>query len=174
MKFLLTTFFVMISFWGFAQPIQPDTNLLDKDPVFRKVLKRRLSYPIMNALNGGRTKLVYAQFNIDEKGHVQDVKVVHPSYAPHGIRNPDANFDEIVEKTLNRLPPLNPRYLGRYVLPVIFAMNGTDSKQIITNNYNSAIIDHILLRSVTVLGYSYRGNNGTSEPGKEIYNTSRQ
>ena len=172
MKFLLTTFFVMIYFWAFAQSIQPDTKLLDKDPVFRKVLKRRLTYPIVNELNA-YTKLVYAQFSIDEKGHVQDVKVINPSC---GIRNHDANFDKVVEKTLKRLPPLNPSYLGKYVLPILFAINGVDSKQVIPDNINSdnRLSNNVLLTSVTVLGYSYRGNNGTSEPGKEFYNTSKQ
>jgi hypothetical protein len=171
MKLLLTSLFILISLWGFAQPALPDTNLLDKDPVFRKVLSRRLSYPFSNA-EVGNTKLVYAQFSIDEKGHTQNIKILNPASGRYYF----INFDRAVEKALKKLPPLQPRYEGKYVLPVIFAINDMQTgKRVIPDNttFNGKLSENILLKSVTIVGYSRRSPAGSkSEPGKEIFDMS--
>ncbi len=97
MNFLLTCLFIMISPWSLAQPALPDTNLLDKDPVFRRTLSRRLNYPFLNSQEG-YTKLVYAQFEINEKGHVQNVKIFNPA---SGKGYYFIDFDIAVEKPLS-------------------------------------------------------------------------
>ena len=146
--------------------------MLDKDPVFRTILSRRLTYPVLNAQEG-YTKLVYAQFEIDEKGHIQNVKIFNPAM---GKGYYFIDFDVAVKKALNRLPPLNPRYLGKYMLPIIFTLNDMQTgKQIIPNNtdFNGRRPGSILLKSVTVIGYSHRSsaNPKTNHmPGTETYN----
>lgn len=68
------------------------------------------------------------------------------------------DFDVAVEKALKRLPPLNPRYVGKYVLPVVFALNDLQTgRQVVPNNtnFNGKTRNNILLRSVTIWGYSH-------------------
>jgi hypothetical protein len=160
MKLLLAFLFITISLRSFSQPAQPDSNLLDKDPVFRKILSRRLSYPPINA-QSGHTKLVYGQFEIDENGHVRNVKIVNPAVG----RGYFVNFDVVVEKTLKRLPPLNPRYLGKYMLPVIFALNDLQTGELVTptnTNFDGRLANSILLKSVTVIGDKQKPPRGAS------------
>ena len=172
MKFLLTSLLILISLWSFAQPALPDTNLLDKDPVFRKVLSRRLSYPFSNA-EVGYTKLVYAQFSIDEEGHAHNIKILNPAVGKLHF----FDFDAVVEKALKKLPPLQPRYEGKYILPVIFAINDMQTgKRVVPDNttFNGKLPKNILLRSVTIIGYSRRSSAGQkthSEPGREMFDS---
>ncbi len=160
------------SFWGLAQPALPDTNLLDRDPVFRSILSRRLNYPILNAQKG-HTKLVYAQFDIDDKGHVQNAKILNPAKGGYYF----VDFDAAVVKTIKRLPPLNPLYSGKYILPVIFALKdlGTGTQVVPDNtNFNGKLDGIILLRSVTISSYTDRYSHApkTSDmPGKEMFNS---
>lgn len=167
MKHILTCLCLFLALCTFAQPAQPDINLLDKDPVFRKTLSRRLKYPSYNA-QGGYTKLVYVQFVINEKGHLQNTRVFNPAVGKYYF----IDFDRAVESALNRLPPLNPRHAGKYILPVSFVLNDfhTGRKTIPTNtNFDGILPEHTLLKTVTVTGYKY--TRPTQEPGRENYNS---
>jgi hypothetical protein len=151
MKFILTLLFITISLRALSQTAKPDSNLLDKDPVFRKILSRRLSYPPISA-QSGHTKLVYGQFEIDENRHVQNVKIINP-VSGKGFYFVD--FDIAVEKTLKRLPPLHRHYVGKYVLPVTFALNDFETGELISptnTNFDGRFANSILLKSVTVIG----------------------
>ena len=157
MRMLLAFLLLTLSCQGFAQPGIPDANLLDKDPVFRKVLSRRLSYPLLNAQKG-YTKLVYAQFEIDEKGHTNNVTIFNPAL---GKGYYYVDFDKAVEKVLNRLPPLQPRYMGKYMLPVSFALNNYETGKLVipdNTNFNGKMPGIVLLKVVTVVGYGYNAS----------------
>jgi hypothetical protein len=167
MRILLPFLLVIVSVQVLAQPAFPDANLLDKDPVFRKILSRRLSYPFLNAQQG-YTKLVYAQFEIDEQGHTQHVIIFNPAL---GKGYYYVDFDKAVEKALNKLPPLHPRYAGKYMLPVVFALNDYETGKLIipdNTNFNGNLRDVILLKAITVVGYNYKSSqkmNVTKYPG---------
>lgn len=84
---------------------------IDQDPVFVSVLTRQIAYPLKAA--SGAYARIYAGFSIDQKGHVQNVTILNPAKIGYG-------FEEEVTQGLKRLPLLNPRYEGDYVLPVLF------------------------------------------------------
>jgi hypothetical protein len=124
---------------------------LDKDPVYRKVIKRRLTYPPLR-YEDKIALMVYARFSIDERGHVQNVKLIkHPTQeAYHQL------YDAVVESTLKRLPPLNPNYVGHYILPVAFCVKDYDRGELLMPkdvDYYGKHVNSALLQKVEVIGY---------------------
>jgi len=121
---------------------------LSKDPVFLTVLRKRIYYPI-NAERLGVYAKIYAGFQIDSRGHIQQVSILNPTKIGYG-------FEEEVIKKIKLLPPLNPNYEGSYALPVTFAFidhtnhgkavspSGKLSKQYLTNR--------ILLDEIEITG----------------------
>ncbi|MBC8153233.1 MAG: energy transducer TonB [Bacteroidetes bacterium] len=115
-----------------AQPtgVQPEVTLLgyelpgsvalNDDPVFNRVLSRRVSYPVM-ALRSATYGRVYAGFDIDARGHLRNVAILGPE-------NTGVGFEYEVRTALKRMPPLHPRYAGRYVLPVSFVLTNSGER----------------------------------------------
>lgn len=101
-------FFLLLLTYGSVA--QDTTRRVDRDPVFMAVLARQLGYPL-NA--EGAYARIYAGFSIDEKGRVRNIAILNPVKIGYG-------FEEEVVSSLKRLPSLNPRYVGDYVLPVSF------------------------------------------------------
>ncbi|MBC8151503.1 MAG: hypothetical protein H7Z72_01195 [Bacteroidetes bacterium] len=100
---------VLLAQWAAAQnaPVR-----LDQDPVFVSVLARQIAYPLKAA--PGAYARIYAGFSVDAKGRVGKVTILNPVKIGYG-------FEEEVTLGLKRLPVMNPRYQGDYVLPVLFA-----------------------------------------------------
>jgi hypothetical protein len=164
MKYILVFLLILPSSWAFTQPAPSSNNLLDQDPVFRKILSRQLSYPVLNA-EKGFTKLVYAEFRIDEEGHVQNIIIMNSAFKIYYD-----DFDKIVEKALKRLPPLNPLYSAQYILPVMFILSdGQTGKTVIpTNtNFDGILSGRLLLKSVAVTGI--RAYKRITEPSDNNY-----
>ncbi|QMW00838.1 hypothetical protein [Spirosoma foliorum] len=143
----------------FTQSDSARAELLNQDPVFKKVLSRRISYPPFE-VTIRRTKLVYAQFDIDTMGHIQDVIILNPSFDSRiGGRVDD--FDVNVKKAIRKLPPLNPRYLGRYTLPVMFIIDDGQTGEILkpTNTIIGFSFGNLLLETIYIKGYYIYVNN---------------
>ncbi|NID08670.1 energy transducer TonB [Fibrivirga algicola] len=157
MKLLLL--FLSLLFVGLAADAQPATPALSKDPVFRVLLPRRIMYPVV-AERAGVYANVYAGFRIDHRGHVQDVSILNPTKIGYG-------FEHEVIKRVKRLPPLDPKYEGRYALPVTFALpdygNGAKITSSTNRLPNAYLKDRILLTEVTIVG-----NVMPSEKGNEL------
>lgn len=99
---------MLLARWAAAQnaPVR-----VDQDPVFVSVLARQIVYPLKAA--PGAYARIYAGFSIDAKGRVGKVTILNPVKIGYG-------FEEEVTLGLKRLPVMNPRYEGDYVLPVRF------------------------------------------------------
>ncbi len=150
---LLTVLLAALS----AQAQLHDEHPISHDPVFAKVLKRRLAYPHRAGVQGIYER-VYVGFNVNEKGHVGNVSLL----SPPGINH---HFDHTVTTALRRMPPLNPRYAGRYAMPVVFALidrhNGSDT--LMPPVYAmppGSLENRTLLRSVYVIGESWAFGEG--------------
>ncbi len=121
---------------------------LGEDPVFTGVLARRIVYPA-SAEQAGIYAKIYAGFRIDERGLLQDVKILNPTKVGYG-------FEQEVTRKLNVLPPLNPKYEGAYALPVIFAIKDYTSggKLISPSGDLSAhyLNDRVLLSAIKIVG----------------------
>lgn len=100
---------MLLARWATAQnaPVR-----VDQDPIFVSVLARQIAYPLKAA--PGAYARIYAGFSINAKGRVGKVTILNPVKIGYG-------FEEEVTLGLNRLPVMNPRYEGDYVLPVLFA-----------------------------------------------------
>lgn len=104
---------LLLLFWGMNEGYcQPGNLALNNDPVFHKVLSRRVSYPI-EAIRSATSGRIYAGFEIDAMGHIQHINILSADQSGVG-------FENEIRTALKRMPPLNPRYAGRYVLPVAF------------------------------------------------------
>lgn len=117
MKTLWLTLFITLSYGiGYGRPILSwlDTPALSNDPVFNQVLMRRVIYPA-RAIRSATYGRIYAGFDIDSKGRIQNVLILCPQTTGVG-------FEYEVSAALKRMPPLNPRYAGRYVLPASFVL----------------------------------------------------
>lgn len=110
MRLIQTFLFLLSVHTATAQTIG---STLDQDPVFTTVLLRRVYYPA-DAERLGIYAKIYAGFNIDQKGHVQNISVLNPKKIGYG-------FEEEVIKKIRLLPPLNSKYEGSYALPITFA-----------------------------------------------------
>jgi hypothetical protein len=90
---------------------------LDKDPVFIAIASRRINYPPILANNAiyGR---VYAGFEIDERGRIQHITLLYPVLSQ--LDNRSYGFEYEIKNGLKHMPPLNPKYVGSYMLPIAF------------------------------------------------------
>jgi hypothetical protein len=86
---------------------------LRTDPVFSTVLTRRIGYPF-DAERAGVYAKLYAGFDIDHRGHIKAVSILNPTKTGY-------YFERVIVRGLKRMPPVQPRYEGRYALPVTFA-----------------------------------------------------
>lgn len=93
---------------------QGQSPSLSRDPVFSTVLQHRIHYPV-SAERSGIYARIYAGFQVDQKGHIQQISILNPTKIGYG-------FEEEVLRKLTLLPPLHPKYEGAYALPVTFAI----------------------------------------------------
>jgi len=135
-----------------------DTSPLDNDPVFKKVIRRRLTYPSVR--NEYKVAImVHARFSVDERGHVRNVQIIRqPTEEAH-----HKFYDAVVQSTLNRLPPLNPNYVGHYILPVVFSLRDHQNGELLVppdTDYHGDHANSVVLQTVNVLGDKhYRTQN---------------
>ena len=97
---------------------------LDQDLAFNAVLHKYITYPQQAVEAKVYTRsIIYAHFNIDSLGHIQNIAILNPS-------QPDYGFDKQVKQALRHLPHLKPSYVGEYILPVrfVFAYTKGDIK----------------------------------------------
>ncbi|QJD79161.1 energy transducer TonB [Spirosoma rhododendri] len=87
-------------------------NSLSANPVFNQTLHNHVAYPDA-AWTQGIYARVYAGFEIDQRGNVQNVTILSPD-------NVGTGFVETVRNGLKKLPTLDPALAGSYVLPVAF------------------------------------------------------
>ena len=127
-----------------------DVAPLDKDPAYRKVINQRLVYPSV-PYEYKVALMVYARFSINERGHVQNVKIIkHPTREFY-----HKFYDVIVESMLKRLPPLNPTYVGHYILPVAFSLIDYHNGQLLSPDdigYHGEQFNSMLLQKVEARG----------------------
>jgi hypothetical protein len=127
---------------------QVSSSPLSGDPVFSTVLRRRIHYPISAERTGVYAK-IYAGFQIDKKGHIQQVSFLNPTKIGYG-------FEEEVVKKLKLLPPLHPKYEGTYALPVTFAFidHTNHAKPVSPSGKLSKLYltDRILLDEIEIVG----------------------
>lgn len=142
---------------------QSDSPTLNDDPVFNKVLSRRVTYPI-NAIRAGTYGRIYAGFDIDPRGRIQHVAILSPG-------NTGVGFESEIQSALKRMPPLNSRYSGRYALPVAFVFTnwGEGSEPYIPTNTLPRLYfaDRLLLGEVIFRG-EIRPNNTFIPPSNQI------
>ncbi|WP_158408746.1 hypothetical protein [Fibrella aestuarina] len=141
-----------------ANPSLLDTAPLDKDPTYKKVISRRVTYPPVSDQHK-IALMVYARFTINERGHVEHVKIIrHPTEEVH-----HKFYDAVVESALKRLPPLNPSYVGHYILPVSFSLRDEHNGQLLIPEdvgYYGEQVNSVMLQPVKVIGYRrYRVQN---------------
>ncbi len=118
------TILVLSARAGLAQ--QAGVPTLSDDPVFNRVLARRVSYPA-RAIRSATYGRIYAGFDIDPRGHIQNISMLSPD-------NTGAGFEYEVRAALKRMPPLNPRYSGQYALPVAFVFTNARAESHLPTN----------------------------------------
>lgn len=104
----------------------------------------------MEAQRNGIYAKIYAGFHIDVQGHVQEVVILNPDKVGYGL-------EDEVKRTLNRLPPLHPRYAGDYVVPFVFGYGAPgDPNPIMPKGTLPAELmeNRRLLDTVVIMGYS--------------------
>lgn len=142
---------------------RPGTSALSADPVFNQILSRRVTYPIA-AIRSSTYGRIYAGFDIDEKGHVGNIVILSPV-------NTGVGFEYEIKAALKHMPPLNPRYAGRYALPVSFVLTSWQdgSQTHIPDNKvtNQALADRRLLGEV-VFKASIRHTSTYVPPSRQI------
>ncbi len=161
----LTLLITLGSGIGYSWPMLSwlDTPALSNDPVFNRVLMRRVIYPA-RAIRSATYGRIYAGFDIDASGHLQNVSILGP-------QNTGAGFEYEISEALKRMPPLNPRYRGRYALPVSFVLTnwGESSEPRTPTGLLSAryLTDRVLLDEVIFRG-GLRPIGGYIPPSQEI------
>ena len=93
---------------------------LSIDPVFKQILHDNITYPGLARYNSAYGR-VYAGFEVNDQGAVKNIMMLSPD-------NGGAGFVEIVRKSLERLPNLNPALRGKYALPVTFTFTNSKDK----------------------------------------------
>jgi hypothetical protein len=90
---------------------------LNTDPVFSYMVTHRVQYPPQMASRAiyGR---VYAGFTLDSAGRIRDIALRYPRMSRQMTQL--YGIEYTIRAGLRRMPPLNPRYAGRYVLPIAF------------------------------------------------------
>ena len=97
-------------------------NKLSQDPVFSNVLEHRLKYPRQAQWSSIYAR-IFAEFTIDEKGHVQAISILN-----HSNEGVYFGLEPAVVNVLKKLPPLSLQYRGHYILPVTFQLQDYRSK----------------------------------------------
>jgi len=78
--------------------VEAQSPSLSNDPAFSFILLHRINYPI-DAERLGIYAKIYAGFQVDRKGHVQEISILNQNKIGYG-------FEEEVVKKLKLLPPL--------------------------------------------------------------------
>jgi hypothetical protein len=113
MKYLPLLIILLNTQLTLAQSIQDN---LRQDPVFTTVLARRLKYPRQAQWSSIYAR-IFAQFTVDQKGHVQTISILN-----HSNEGVYFGIEPTVINALKKLPPLSLRYQGHYISPVTFQL----------------------------------------------------
>lgn len=129
---------------------------LDQDPVFNQVASHRIQYPVKPASMAVYGRF-YAGFNIDEKGHIQDLSILYPKLSTRLKKA--YGFEYEILKGLKHMPPLKPSLAGSYVLPVAFCYThyGEGANPIVPTNVvpqTFSVGDRFLLSEVKIFARS--------------------
>lgn len=127
-------------------------DALSQDPVFTTVLTRRLSYPNQASWSSMYAR-VFVGFRVDEKGRIQEISVLN-----HMSRGIQFGFEPTVIAALKKLPSLNLRYTGNYLLPVafIYVDYRYKHKQYVPKDtlYQQYVMGRVVLNEIKVFGNS--------------------
>ncbi|WP_128544741.1 TonB family protein [Larkinella soli] len=119
---------------------------LTTDPLFQQVLRTRIKYPT-RAWNERVYGRVYAGFEVDDRGRVQNVTLLSPDNGGYG-------FEAEVKQALKKMPDLPPGYAGKYALPVAFTLTNTAENRAPYQPVNQLpagrLADRTLLKEITV------------------------
>ncbi|MBD2699523.1 energy transducer TonB [Spirosoma sp. BT702] len=96
---------------------QATKSSLTKDSDFLQLMAKSLRYP-QSARQAEKVAKAYIEFKIDDLGKVADISVLNPD-------NVDTSFKEETKRIMSQLPAQKPIYAGKYVLPVIFVLEGS-------------------------------------------------
>lgn len=125
---------------------------LDQDPVFKTVLTRRLTYPNQASWSSMYAR-IFVGFSVDERGRVKQISVLN-----HMSRGTRFGFEPAVITALKKLPSLNLRYAGNYLLPVAFIYvdyRHKDKPYVPKDTlYQQYVTDRIVLNEIKVFGNS--------------------
>ncbi|WP_155297164.1 hypothetical protein [Spirosoma aerolatum] len=131
---------------------QTSDQELSDDPVFTTILKRRLKYP-RDAEWVGKYMRIFAGFTVGDKGRVQNITILNQS--PTGAH---LGFEPMVLAALKKLPSLNLRYIGSYILPVSFIYVDYRHKDQPYIPKNTLFVDdlkgRVILKEINVFGSS--------------------
>lgn len=156
-KLLRLCYLLLITHLTTAQVPGPS---LSKDPVFSTVLRQRIYYPT-DAERLGVYAKIYAGFQIDARGHVQQVTILNPTKIGYG-------FEEEVIKKLKLLPPLHAKYEGSYALPVTFAfIDHTNNGKAVSPSVKLSrqyFTNRILLDEIEIIGGRIPEQKGKISP----------
>lgn len=129
---------------------QESNSTLNQDPVFTTILKRRLKYPRQAQLSN-RYNRVFAGFNVDDRGRVQDISILN-----HSVEGDYVGFEQTIITALKKLPSLNLRYTGSYILPISFILVDYRQKdrQFVPKDtlYVQDLAGRVILNEIKVLG----------------------
>lgn len=148
MKLVLTLPLLFFSLFE-ANAQKSDSLKLSSDPAYLQPLVRTTRFPMEAQRNGIYAK-IYAGFHINTQGHVEDVVILNPEKVGYGL-------EDEVKRTLNRLPPLHPRYVGEYVVPFLFGYGAPgDPNPILPKGTLPAELmeNRRLLDTIVIMGYS--------------------
>ncbi|MVM29495.1 hypothetical protein GO755_05585 [Spirosoma sp. HMF4905] len=130
-----------------AQVASPN---LSQDPVFTTVLNRRLKFPRQAQWSSSYMR-IFAEFTIDDKGRIQDISILN-----HSVEGAYVGFEPVIIAALKKLPSLNLRYTGNYILPVSFILVDyrQKDKQFIPKNtlYVQDLAGRVVLDEINVYG----------------------
>ncbi|WP_185716117.1 energy transducer TonB [Larkinella knui] len=137
---------------------------LSRDLLFNQVIQNKISYPGL-ARSERVYGRVYAGFEIDERGQVQNIVLLSPENVGFG-------FDYAVKQALKKLPVLSPEYAGKYALPVAFTFTNPSKNKTVQVPVNrlpaDRLAERIELEEITVsvpVGESF-----TQRPeGREVW-----
>lgn len=145
-----------------AQLVRP---ALDSDPVFHRVLFKRIEYPRNAILYSHVYGRVYAGFHIDEKGKLTNLTILSPG-------NTKSGFEYEVVQALKHMPSLDPRYQGDYALPVAFRFINRDQSSRLyspVNKLEEKYLTNRLLLNEWHCTFSVSSKYGPGADPKEVW-----
>lgn len=143
---IIPLIFLAISAVSFGQVTEP---VLTHDLVFDRAALKNIRF-VSEAQRLGKSVRVYVGFTLTEQGNYTDVSIVNSG----SIEEP---YKQEINRFWSGLPKQDPKYAGRYVLPIAFMLGEGGPKQLkkIANESDTIAVSgpYKVLDEVSVIGY---------------------